>query len=298
MNILLRFLKKRMENNNSNLILVYGKKGKGKSFLSLRLSQLIDKRFTLSRCVFTLEDFFSLLDKGMPKGSCIVLDEIGVAANSRDSQTRESKHLSRIAQTIRPMGITVFATVPSWGLVDAQARNLMDYAIEAVGYRPDTETSTFKFFSIEPSNKPVPMRKHLVLPINNEFVKCMSWTCSMPSKDMATEYKIKRSDYSKQMSSDAYATSVSGNDIRYGKDRHAKKKPISIEEARKMIDDGNNIEKVRVDGKIKSELIKELTGCSGRKAETIASIYNKKELPPSRTASGSPNIINSMNQAR
>jgi hypothetical protein len=184
------------DRHESTCILVYGKKGKGKSYLSLRLCELLDENFKLAYVCFGAEEFIRLLNTNLPVGSCIIYDEIGVGSNSRRSQSQMNLNMSFITQLIRPSCITVFFTTIAWPLVDAQVRNLMDYSIKAEGFDRATQISTFKFYAIEPKqDSPEPYRKNLVFHINGQPIKHMSWTCKIPSKELRLKYEKMRKEY-------------------------------------------------------------------------------------------------------
>ena len=211
---LIYLLKYRMHTKQeSNCIVLYGPKGKGKTFLALKLATVLDPKFTLDRVVFSSKDLFAMLKKGVPAGSVIVYDELAVGASSRDSQTRSNKSLGSIFQTIRPRAITILATCVAFGMVDAGVRNLMDFAIEVKGH--SRGITNFKFFHIVPRiNKPIPMMQHLIY--NDEHgkpVKYINWTAKVADPVLTSAYKEKRDKYLDGLINDAFNTEESG--VRY-----------------------------------------------------------------------------------
>jgi hypothetical protein len=242
------------EQRQSTCILVYGKKGKGKSWLVLRLGEILDPKFGIDHVCFSPQQFFALLKTGLPTGSCVLYDEAGVGSNSRDALTKTNKHMSFIAQTIRTLKITVFFTAPSWGLIDGQVRNLMDYAIEVMGHDTVLGISKFKFFSIDPSDKEAPYRKHLVF--NDESgrpIKYVSWSVKTASRELTDQYEPVRSAHTSTMVSDADETMASGQDVRFGRKKKIKERPIVTEVAKKLKTDTDCI----VNGKINPVLVQE-----------------------------------------
>jgi len=237
---LLALLKHRMNKKRSNCILVHGKKGKGKSYLSLRLCELLDKDFSIDKVCFSAEDFTKLINTKLKPGSCVVYDEVGVGTNSRDSQTRQNKNMSFIAQTIRPYAITVFFTTISRGLVDCQVINLMDYEIRAEGYDALDETSTFKFFVVEPSQVGNdPLKKHLVFASEGKPVKHVSWTCSIPEYELRTTYDKLRDKYM----TDLFAASAE-NTKKKEKRKDTAAERYKDEKVKDMIAKGASIRKI------------------------------------------------------
>lgn len=196
---LIRLLNYRMKKQKmSNFIIVTGKKGSGKSYLSLRIGELLQGRsFGLHHVCFSVQELLELLDsKTLNVGDVILLEEIGVAANSRDAMTNINKSLSFAAQTIRPERITLIANTISWNLIDSQVKNLADFRIEVVGHDVRDKLTEFKFTKISPNqNSPEPYRSHLVFDQDHEPIKYVSWVVKMPSKKLAVPYDIKRKEY-------------------------------------------------------------------------------------------------------
>jgi energy-coupling factor transporter ATP-binding protein EcfA2 len=227
---LIRHLKKRMfEQKMSNFIIIIGKKGSGKSYLSLRLGELLEgKSFGLHHVCFSLQQMFDLLDKGEVKpGDVVMLEEVGVAANSRDAMSRTNKHLSFAAQAIRPARITVIANTISWGLIDSQVKNLADYRIEVVGHDIQTSLTEFKFMKVNPrQDNAEPYKEHLIF--NDERgrpVKFVSWSLKKPTAELADAYDVKRGEYLRQIYSDGAATMNGTDDVRFGMGKKEKRTP-------------------------------------------------------------------------
>lgn len=214
---LIRTLKYRMRKQGmSNFIIVTGKKGSGKSYLSLRMGELLQgKDFGLNHVCFSVQELLELLDgKTLKAGDVILLEEIGVAANSRDAMTNINKSLSFAAQTIRPECITLIANTISWNLIDSQVKNLADFRIEVIGHDARQKLTEFKFTKISPSpNSPEPYREHLVFNSNGAPIKYTSWTVKKPSNRLAEPYDIKRKEYLRSIYSKGTA-SIKGKVIK------------------------------------------------------------------------------------
>jgi energy-coupling factor transporter ATP-binding protein EcfA2 len=200
----------------SNFIMVTGKKGSGKSYLSLRMGEILQgKTFGLNHVCFSVQELLELLDsKTLNVGDVIILEEIGVAANSRDAMTNINKSLSFAAQTIRPECITLIANTISWNLIDSQVKNLADYRIEVIGHDVRQKLSEFKFTKISPSpNSPEPYREHLIFDMDGAPIKYTSWTLKRPSKKLAEPYDEKRKEYLRNIYAKG-ATSIKGKPIK------------------------------------------------------------------------------------
>jgi hypothetical protein len=277
---LIRHLKRRMfEQRMSNFIIVIGKKGSGKSYLSLRMGELLEgKGFGLHHVCFSLQQMFDLLDKGEVKpGDVVMLEEVGVAANSRDAMSRTNKHLSFAAQAIRPARITVIANTISWGLIDSQVKNLADYRIEVVGHDIQTSLTEFKFMKINPrQDNAEPYKEHLIF--NDERgrpVKFVSWSLKKPSAELAEAYDVKREEYLRQIYSDGAATMSGNDDIRFGVGKrkpNAPKQTLS-ELADKVLSFKDNYE---IKDKISAVLVSDKLGIGRHKANEVVQLANYK----------------------
>lgn len=197
--MLLDVLRNRMHKKNmSNFIIIVGKKGAGKSYLSLRLAELLQNDFSLDNVCFSTKDLLQkLTSKQLKRWDVVILEEIGVAANARNAMSNLNKALSYAAQIIRPMAITLIANTISWALVDAQVKNLADYKIEVLGHDRATKTTFFRFYEIEPSNMTQqPLMKYLtVRDENGVLVKISSWKIQAPDENLAKKYEVMREEY-------------------------------------------------------------------------------------------------------
>ena len=113
---------------------MHGPPGSGKSTSGLSLCEMVDPNFTIKNVVFNVTDFVELLkkaEKGMlPKGSAILFEESGVAADSRNWHSEDNIKLSHILQTFRPMNIFLLNTVPELSLADKRISQLASCLIE------------------------------------------------------------------------------------------------------------------------------------------------------------------------
>lgn len=253
-----QLLKYRMSSRSksSSCILVFGAKGKGKSWLALRLSELIDPYFNLDKVKFNPVELFKYLNEHNKPGMCILYDEAGVGSNARDAQTRLNKHMSFIAQSVRPKRITIFLIAPSWKLVDSQVRSLMDYAIKVEKHDKFLETTQFKFFKVVASDlQAEPLRKHLVFnDKNGRPVKHISWLVHSPSTELGEGYNKLRDGFSDTLVKDAAETGKTGKDIRFGGKEKKKEKPTLSLIAKEV---ASNPQPFMIDGRLEPTLIGE-----------------------------------------
>lgn len=130
---LARLLWNRIHIENTNAIVgAFGLPGQGKTYSLIRLAELIDPAFNLDRVVFSIEDWLALID-GPPKlqrGSAIILDDTGRAANSRRWQSNFNQAFSDVGNTFRQDGYFMGATARVSGDIDRQFRELFHLTLE------------------------------------------------------------------------------------------------------------------------------------------------------------------------
>ena len=253
----------------SNFIIMLGKKGSGKSWLGLSFGQTLEgETFGMAHVCFSIKQLFDLLDKDAFKvGDVVILEEIGVAANARDAMTRTNKHLSFLAQAIRPARITLIANTISWGLIDNQIKNMADYRINVLGHDVIEQTTKFKFMAISPNEHGAePMKSHLQF----NGVKYTSWTMKAPGKELRELYDVERSKYIKQIYSDGLATITGTDDIRMGVGKKKERKAVNVlpelvDKCLQMKDD------VILDGKLNRALVELKLGVSRQTAQDVVS---------------------------
>ena len=225
----------------SNLILITGAKGSGKSYLSLRLGELIEgKKFGMQHVCFSINQLFDILNnKKYSEGDVIVLEEIGIAANSRDAMSSINKQLSYLAQAIRPARITLIINTIVWGLMDSQVRNMIDYKIEIINHKKELGLTNFKFFILAPSPYGQdPYKAHMSWRSRGESIPITytSWLIKKPSPELAVEYEAARKSYLDDLYKAANETIATGKNVRLGVEKEPLVRTKYLEEAHKTKD--------------------------------------------------------------
>ncbi len=138
-NPVLEELKKIIYRENRNaIILLMGVPGSGKSYLTLKLSETFDPTFSDSlenRVIFDKDTFFyRLLDYQIPlkKGNVIVMEELGVQADTKNWYDFSQKAFSYILQTFRYRNLAVIFNTPYIDLVESRIIDFVNYIIEVV----------------------------------------------------------------------------------------------------------------------------------------------------------------------
>lgn len=126
-----RDAKERLNNDNDIKIIIQGansQTGIGKTTLAIELCRAIDSNVWSAedKAFIDVQKYLnSYLD--YPKGSALLLDEIGAGADSRRSTSTENVNLSQGWQLLRSRNIATIATLPSTSMLDKRMLELADY---------------------------------------------------------------------------------------------------------------------------------------------------------------------------
>lgn len=129
-------MKRRVDFNKNNLIVITGETGSGKSMAALDLAVRLDPRFTIDQCVFTIPDFLAQV-KILEPGQVVVLDEAAIGFDARRSGTNDNVMFSNVLKVFRYKQITAIFTFPNLMMFDRNGRRLMHFHIvmSGINYR-------------------------------------------------------------------------------------------------------------------------------------------------------------------
>lgn len=103
-----------------------GRTGSGKSLSAITMALKIDDNFKIENIVFNPEELMALLNSGkLKKGSCIILDESGVAFGARKWYSETNIQLASILQTFRSLNYALIMCLPSITFLDVVGRTLI-----------------------------------------------------------------------------------------------------------------------------------------------------------------------------
>lgn len=149
-NMLVDMLRKRVVvDERNNILLVTGQTGSGKSYSAISIAFELDNTFDETRICFSAQEFMEVINKDLPAGSCIILDEAGVSINSRMFMTTVNRLIGYVNQTMRKKRWTVFFCVPDLSFVDINVRKLAHFLMESVGVNKQNGIASFKIFNIK-----------------------------------------------------------------------------------------------------------------------------------------------------
>jgi len=116
---------RRVRMNQNYILLIVGGVGTGKSYTAMSLAEDIDPYFSVDRVIFHPRDFIELLDRGLPKGSVIMWEEVGVSLSSRDWYKEQNKIVSSLFETFRRHNLILIMTVPFVKFIDSRIRSMI-----------------------------------------------------------------------------------------------------------------------------------------------------------------------------
>ncbi len=162
-----------------------------------------------NRIVTSAQAFVKLISSGLPKGSCIIWDEIGVDADNREYFTLKNRLIKKVFQTFRYLNLIVFMTVPDFHSVDIGVRKLIHAYIEMGGKIGDGEQaiSKFQWTSTNPKDGKVYFKYPQYVDKEGMKKKIKSYVIPRPPRDREAVYKKLKdnvnknwyADYNKQL---------------------------------------------------------------------------------------------------
>lgn len=204
--ILIQYIKERIFKKNKNFVIVFvGATGSGKSFAGLRLAQMLDPTFDITRCTFKARDFMNQINEMVDSndkvsGKVIFWDELGVEHNAREFMTISNRVMNYFFQTSRHLNLIVIMTVPLLSFIDSATRKLLHGIAEMQGISTRDKTSSVKIKMLQVNTltgKEYP--KYLRYKRNGKTYVSKRLKFKLPSQDLIDAYEIKKKKFTKQL---------------------------------------------------------------------------------------------------
>ncbi len=189
---LLQWIRHRIENNRNLIALFIGDTGSGKSMSSIRLAELVDPNFSVDRIVFTVKDFLSLVNQGLPPGSVIVFDDAGLGINARLWQEMSARVFGMLTQGFRYRQILTFITVPDETFIERQSRKLVHIRFEASDVQGLMKMKLLSRNTFDPEH-PLAKFPRIRRGVSRIVVKMVKFR--LPSDDLREKYEAKKKEY-------------------------------------------------------------------------------------------------------
>lgn len=195
----------RVRKNQNYIILIVGGVGTGKSYMGMRFAEDIDPYFDINRILFHAKDFVELLDLGLPKGSVIMWEEVGVGLSSRDWYKSQNKLISSLFETFRRHNLILIMTVPNINFIDSRIRSMVHGYAEMID--PTFAGGQFgwtKYFHVMHTLRTGKIHHRFPRLIDEDgVIHTMRGSrtdsgnihFTLPSKDLLEEYEIKKLEF-------------------------------------------------------------------------------------------------------
>lgn len=198
---------------------VVGKPGSGKSYLAMRIAECLDWAFwtaskedaeniVKNRIVSTPTDFAKIVSEqeaNLPYGSCIILDEAGIAMSYESWMSTNNKMMSHILQTFRNKRLAVFFTLPSLKFLSVQARRLLSYVIETIKIDRKNEKAICRIYKYDPNAQSGEIYRHSPkYYIDGAVVKFPRFAFSKPNPYLCAAYEARIAQFKQKVVEDVY----------------------------------------------------------------------------------------------
>lgn len=126
-------LKWRIDRDRSNIIIIVGEQGAGKSNTALWLSYYLNKRFYKKDFDIKRQLFHSIIDftKSLKtlRGCFVMLEEVGISLNSKSWREAQNRVFRDIIEAFRIYGVSLVMTLPNLNDLDKSSRYLSHFII-------------------------------------------------------------------------------------------------------------------------------------------------------------------------
>lgn len=110
-----------IKRDRDHFALIVGSEGSGKTTLAIQMCFWIDPNFCVDNICFTPEDYVRRLRVVKP-GSCLLIDEGGAIAFTRESMTQNNITMTKIYMLQRQKNVSVVVCCPSFWDIDTYLR--------------------------------------------------------------------------------------------------------------------------------------------------------------------------------
>jgi len=121
-------IKTRLNNNRSAIIIVVGPPGEGKTYLAIRLGEMLDKNFDITRQMcFTRIHILKILSDEIPlkSGQALLMDEGHLSAGARSWGKQDQQDLVNLLATARSKGFLIVIIALHKNMLDLIIRKYM-----------------------------------------------------------------------------------------------------------------------------------------------------------------------------
>lgn len=218
-----RYIQNRIKNNKNFLGFVSGQTGSGKSYSSLQLCYECDPNFTVGQVVFNGLELMELItSKKLKSGSAICFEEIGVAMDARQWQSKTNRLLTHLIETFRHRNYILIFNSPYMDYVDSSIRKLFHAEFETTKIDKEKGVCILKPKLIQYNSKLKKFYyKRLRIFTPNGLVPIDRLPVKKPPQEVLVWYENRKKAYSHELEKNIY------NELKQIHDKQTKKKKLT-----------------------------------------------------------------------
>jgi len=111
---------------------------------------ILNPDFLLEHVIFTVEDFFKLLNSGtLKRGDVVVWEEMGIAVDARTFMGLQNRCVSYVMEGFRFKNLGVIMNLPGLGMVDINVRKLSHQYFETRSINRKNKTCRCSVFDLQ-----------------------------------------------------------------------------------------------------------------------------------------------------
>ncbi len=189
----------RLYDQQLNWIAIWlGPPGSGKSWSALRMAEILEPGFSVERVAFDVDSILERVwEWHLPKGSVVMLDEAGLAIDSRRWFEHANQALSYMVESFRFLGLAFLMTVPDPSFIDRIPRSLFHMGFECIRVDRGREMVVCRPYrnQVNPRMGKVYTKRPRVFRKGKGRVKMKTMRFARPSRELTDYYEIAREKY-------------------------------------------------------------------------------------------------------
>lgn len=208
--VFVKRLSNRIDNNLNAVCVVVGKTGSGKSYATesiaialylYRNGKMPTPEYIQKHTVFKALEFMQNLNSPeLKRGEFWTWDEAGIDVGHKDHSSVKNRILGWLVQTFRNQGQIVFLTVPTVSFIDASIRKLFHFYIEAKLIDKKSKTCFLKVLEYQYNPRHDKVFYHLLRSQDEDGVHVTDFIgCPIPPKEFISAYEEKKTLFTQDL---------------------------------------------------------------------------------------------------
>lgn len=210
---IVKVLQTNIKNGIGQNLYVTGSPGSGKSWFCLKIAEELSKLNNVpfnvkTNVTFKPEEFLKAIndEERVPRGSCVIFEEVGVNINAKRSMTTINRIMSNVFQTVRQRGIVCILNAPDLGFLEKDVRKLLHFWFQTERLLIEIKQCWIKPWIVEVNQSDGDIR--YVYPRFGDYDKITQLIATPPSKLLTDQYIEYEKDYKETLRREAEAESA------------------------------------------------------------------------------------------